>query len=274
MKVVFFGNTKYSLIGAEIIHKELGLSYIATIPASPLQLFAANQQIPLLNPKRLDKSVVEHIRSIKPDFVIVEDYGLILPNELLKIPKYDSLNIHHSLLPKYRGPSPAPSAILAGEKISGVSIIHMTDKVDAGDIYAQKDYVLSPTETTDSLLKALNLLGGKLLVEVIKSIIEKKAKPQKQDEKKATYTTYMKKPDGFIDPLNPPSKEKIDRMIRAYFPWPGVWFKTKIGGQNRIVKLLPEQKIQVEGKKPMSYKDFVNGYSEGKKILEQLGQLD
>lgn len=271
MKVVFFGNSKYSLIGAEIINKELGISHIITIPGSPLQQFAINQQIPFLTPKRLDKSIIEYIRAIKPDFVIVEDYGIILPNELLKVPKYDSLNIHHSLLPKYRGPSPAPSAIIAGEKVSGVSIIHMTDKVDAGDIYAQKDYVLSSDETTDSLLKALNLLGGKLIAEVIKSIIEKKARSQTQDDLKATYTTYMKKPDGFIDLLSPPSKQTLDRMVRAYYPWPGVWFKTKLGEQNRIVKLLPGQKIQVEGKKPMNYKDFVNGYKEGGAILSTLG---
>ncbi len=274
MKVVFFGNTKYSLIGAEIIHNELGLSYIVTIPASPLQLFAVNQQIPFLTLEKLDKSTTKHIISLKPDFLIVEDYGLILSNELLKVPKYDSLNIHHSLLPKYRGPSPAPSTILAGEKVSGVSIIHMTDKVDAGDVYAQKEYVLNPNETTDSLLKTLNLLGGKLVVEVIKNIVKQKANPKKQNEQEATYTKYMKKSDGFIDLNNPPSPDKLDKMIRAYHPWPGVWTKADLGGKVLILKLLPNQIIQIEGKKPMQYKDFINGYKEGKNLLVKLDQLD
>ncbi len=270
MKIVFFGNTKYSLIGAKIIHNELGLSYIVTIPASPLQLFATNQQIPFLTLEKLGKSITKHIISLKPDFFIVEDYGLILPNELLKIPKYDSLNIHHSLLPKYRGPSPAPFAILAGEKVSGVSIIHMTDKVDAGDIYAQKEYALNFNETTDSLLNTLNLLGGKLVVEVIKDIVKQKANPKKQNEQEATYTKYMQKSDGFIDFLNPPSRQKLDLMIRAYSPWPGVWTKFRIHNSELRIIFLPENKIQVEGKKPMAHKDFINGYPEGRKLLEKL----
>lgn len=270
MKIVFFGNTKYSLIGAKIIHNELGLSYIVTIPASPLQLFATNQQIPFLTLEKLGKSITKHIISLKPDFFIVEDYGLILPNELLKIPKYDSLNIHHSLLPKYRGPSPAPFAILAGEKVSGVSIIHMTGKVDAGDIYAQKEYALNFNETTDSLLNTLNLLGGKLVVEVIKDIVKQKANPKKQNEQEATYTKYMQKSDGFIDFLNPPSRQKLDLMIRAYSPWPGVWTKFRIHNSELRIIFLPENKIQVEGKKPMAHKDFINGYPEGRKLLEKL----
>lgn len=261
MKIVFFGNTKYSLIGAKIIHKKLELSFIVTIKNSPVEKFAVEQKIPFLAVDKLDKTIIQQIKSLNPDFLVVEDYGLILPTQLLAVPKFASINIHHSLLPKYRGPSPAPSAILADEKKSGVTIIHMSDKVDAGDIYDQTEYILKPGETTDSLLTELNLLGGQLAITTIKNILKGNVKHAKQNEKEATHTGYMKKSDGFVDLGNPPDKDELDRMIRAYYPWPGVWTKTNVNANTeKIVKFLPNNQIQVEGKKEMSYKDFLNGY--------------
>lgn len=280
MKIIFFGNTKYSLIGAKIIQEKFGLSYIITIPdredkrgrlnPSPLKTFALEQNIPVLTVNKLDEETINQLASLQPDFLIVEDYGLILPQKLLDLPKYDSLNIHHSLLPKYRGPAPAPFALLAGEKISGVSIIHMTNKVDAGDIYAQKEYVLNPEETTDSLLTRLNTLGGELVVQVIDDIIHGEATRSPQNEQEATATHYMKKADGYIDTENPPGKEQLDRMIRAYFPWPTVWTRLTINELEKIVKFLPEKMIQVEGKKAVTMKDFLNGYPELKTVIETL----
>jgi methionyl-tRNA formyltransferase len=275
MKIVFFGNTKHSLIGARIIHQALGISLVVTIPGSPLEKFAGEEEIPCLTVTKLTEEVIEKIAAIEPDFLVVEDYGLILPIKLLEIPKYASLNIHHSLLPKYRGPAPAPAAILAGDKISGVSVIKMSAKVDAGDVFAQKEYVLKPDETTDSLLNELNLLGGELVVSVIKDIVEDKAVETVQDESSSTVTKYMQKSDGFInlstlDIRN--SKLEIERMVRAYFPWPGVWSKAILNGnEQRIVKFLPNKMIQVEGKREMSYKDFLNGYPQAdKKLVEFL----
>ncbi len=274
LKIVFLGNTKYSLIGAKVIHSKHELSFIVTIKNSPVEKFAVEQKIPFLAVDKLDKTVVQQIKSLNPDFFVVEDYGLILPRELLVVPKFASINIHHSLLPKYRGPSPAPSAILIGEKKSGVTIIHMSDEVDAGDIYAQEEYILKPDETTDSLLTKLNMLGAQLAVSTIKNISNGNTKRVKQNEKEATYTSYMKKSDGFIDASNPPSKEKLDRMVRAYYPWPGVYTKYQISNiKYQIIKLLPNQKIQVEGKKPMSYKDFINGYEKGAEFLRKLHLL-
>ena len=273
MKIVFLGNTKHSLIGAKIIHKKLGFSLIVTIPNSPLEKFANEEKIPYLLVTKLNDEAIEKIAAIEPDFLVVEDYGLILPTKLLEIPKYASLNIHHSLLPKYRGSSPAPTAILAGEKVTGVSIIKMSAKVDAGDFFAQKEYVLKEDETTDSLLNELNLLGGELAILVINDILQNKAKAIPQDESKAIFTKYMQKSDGFIDFNNLPTNEVFDRMTRAYFPWPGVWSKVVLnenGGQ-KIVKFSPNKMIQVEGKREMSYKDFLNGYpSADKKLVEFL----
>jgi methionyl-tRNA formyltransferase len=270
MKIVFFGNTKHSLIGARIIHKELGLSLVVTIPQSPLEKFAGEEKISCLMVTKLTDEAIEKIAAIEPDFLVVEDYGLILPEKLLTVPKHASLNIHHSLLPKYCGPAPAPAAILAGDKVSGVSIIKMSAKVDAGDIFAQVKYVLKSDETTDSLLNELNNLGGELAVSVINDILQGKAKATLQDENKATETKFIQKADGYIDLSNIKPAE-FDRKIRAYFPWPGVWSKVMINDKLLVIKFLPEKMVQVEGGKPMSYKDLLNGYPNAdKKLVEFL----
>jgi len=273
MKIVFFGNTKHSLIGAKIIQEELGLSVVVTIPQSPLEQFAGEEKIPCLTVTKLTDEVIEKIAAVEPDFLVVEDYGLILPEKLLNVPKYASLNIHHSLLPKYRGPAPAPAAILAGDKVTGVSIIEMSAKVDAGDIFSQAEYVLKTGETTDSLLNELNLLGGNLAVSVINDILQDNAKAVPQDESKATLTKYMQKTDGYID-ISDIKPDEIDRKIRAYFPWPGVWSKVMINDKLLVIKFLPEKKLQVEGGKPMSYKDFLNGYPNADKHLVEFLTLE
>lgn len=276
-RVVFFGNTKYSLIGLEILHRELGIFSVVTIDGNPTEKFARENSIPIITTKKLTEEVAGKLKKIGPDFFVVEDYGLILPLEVLNIPKILALNVHHSLLPKYRGASPAPSAILAGEKVTGVSIIRMTKDVDAGDILAQKEYSLSATDTTDSVLTILNKIGAELTIDVIRNFGKFQNKARKQDESKATFTKFMKKDDGKIDLSSPPPPEKLDRMVRAYFPWPGVWFvchserNEESHLEGKIIKLLPEQKIQVEGKSPMPYKDFINGYAEGSEILKKLG---
>lgn len=118
LKIVFLGNTKFSLIGAQIIHQKIGLSQIVTLPdrpdkkgnpaPNPLKTFAIENKIPYLLVDKITDEIVAQIEALNPDFLVVEDYGLILPPQLLTVPKYLSLNIHHSLLPKYRGTSPHP----------------------------------------------------------------------------------------------------------------------------------------------------------------------
>lgn len=260
LSIIFFGNTKYSEIGARIIHTSYPLSLIITkkLTFNPVKQMAEQSGIPVVETDQLDAAAIDQIKKTNPDFLVVEDFGLILPSKLLKIPKYASLNIHHSLLPKYRGPSPAPAAILSGEKISGVTVIKMTEEVDAGDILAQKEYQLSPEETTDSLLTKLNEVGAQLLVSVINQYLENSIRPIPQNPKKTTYTKHFTKEDGYFDINTPPSPEVLDRMIRAYYPWPGTW--TRWSG--KIVKFLPGEIMQMEGKKAIPLKDFLNGYSD------------
>lgn len=235
LKLVFFGNTKYSIIGLKIVYSIFPVSLVITIPDSPVKKLASELNIPTLETSKLDKEVINKIAKLKSDFLVVEDYGLILSKDLLTLPKYAPLNIHHSLLPKYRGPSPAPTAILNGDKISGVTIIQITDEVDSGDILAQQEYILTPKETRDTLLTKLNELGGQLILKVIKQYLEGSINPTPQDHSKATYTKHFVKEDGYFNINNPPQPEKLDREIRAYYPWPGVWTKWN----NKIIKFLP-----------------------------------
>ncbi len=264
MTIIFFGNTKYSLIGARIISTTYPLSLIVTISDSPVARWAKSLNIPFLETKKFDQEIFQKIASVKADFFIVEDYGLILPKAILDLPKYAPLNIHHSLLPKYRGPSPAPAAILNGDKISGVTIIRITQQVDAGDILAQREYKLSDRETTDSLLTELNDLGGKLVIQVIIQFLAGDIHPAPQHQLEAAYTKKLIKQDGYFDINNPPPDQKLDRMIRAYYPWPTAWTVWPFGSaqdkKGKIVKFLPNQMLQMEGKKPIPFRDFLNGY--------------
>ena len=292
MKIVFFGSSKYSTIVQMAIYDKFGLVLSVSAPdkpkgrqrkltPTPVKEFALKIKIDVIAPAKLDKAAIENIAKYKPDFLVVSDYGLILPPKLLKLPKYDALNVHHSLLPKYRGPTPAPSAILAGEKKSGVTIISMSEDVDAGDILSQKKYTLSADETADSLLTQLNRVGAQLIIKIIEDCLSGAIKKNKQDDSKATYTHRLKKKDGEIDPQNPPDSITLSRMIRAYYPWPGTWCRLTVHGRQFTVKFLPPTVlpshkptdpflIQPEGKKPMSIKEFLNGYPQIKDLIGKL----
>lgn len=281
MKIVFFGNSKYSVIVAQALNKKYRLSLVVTIPdklkgrqkqptPSPTKEFAQKHKIPVLISGNLDQKTLKEIAKLKPDFLLVADYGLILPKDLLSLPKFAPLNVHHSLLPKYRGPSPAPAAILNGETKSGVTIINMTEHVDAGDILAQKEYRLKDDETTDSLLTFLNAIGAKILIEVIENYLKGKVAGRKQNHSQATYTHRYKKQDGYIDPQNPPDRKTLDRMIRAFYPWPGVWCLLTVHGRLFTIKFLPRNLIQPEGKRPMTVTEFKNGYPD---LFKQISKL-
>lgn len=271
MNIVFFGSSKYSVIDERALHEKFGLSFVVTSSfPNPVKEYAEQNSIPCIATEKLTEEVIEQIARYQPDFLVVADFGLILPKKLLDLPKKAAINVHHSLLPKYRGVAPVPFAILAGEKTVGVTIILMTPNVDAGDMLAQTTYTLNATDTTDSVLTKLNELGSLLVVEALNDFDKTIATKKVQDETLATSTHMMSRQDGFIDVQNPPTPQKLDRMIRAYFPWPGVWFKASINNQEIRIKLLPGKMLQPEGKKPMSYKDFMNGYTEGKELLEKL----
>jgi methionyl-tRNA formyltransferase len=281
MNIIFLGNSKYSTIVETALQETFGLTCVVTIPdkpqgrkktltPSPVKTYAQQHTVPVILADKLTDDIIDQIEMYKPDFLVVADYGLILPKRLLALPKYAPINVHHSLLPKYRGPAPAPYAILAGEKESGVTIIEMTNKVDAGDILSQEKYVLRHDETTDSLLIALNTIGARIIIPVITAYINNDLHKKEQDHDHAVFTKYMTKDEAYVDSTTPPSPDSIDRMMRAYYPWPGVWTKLLINGKEKIVKLLPGKMLQVEGKKAVAIKDFLNGYPELKSQVEKL----
>lgn len=190
------------------------------------------------------------------DLAVVAAYGHILTKNELETPKYGCINVHPSLLPKYRGPSPVPTTILNGDKATGVTIIKMDEKMDHGPIIATKKISLTGQEIFPELINKLFQLGAELLVKIIPDFISGKIKPIRQNHAKASFCQLIKKQDGYFDIGNLPSPDKLDRMIRAYYPWPGVWTRWN----NKIVKFYPEGKIQMEGKKVMGLRDFLNGY--------------
>jgi methionyl-tRNA formyltransferase len=205
------------------------------------------------------------IKKIKPDLLIVANFGKIIPENILKFPGYGCLNVHPSLLPKYRGASPVQSAILNGDKETGVSIILMDEQIDHGPILTQKKTVIGPDETADQLCHRLALLGSELLIDVIPNWIRGEKQLIAQDEEKATYTRILTRKDGAIDWSKP--AQKIERQIRAFQPWPGTYtfyngkrlkiLKARLEKDKLIIK-----EVQPEGKKQMSFADFLLGHKD------------
>ncbi len=272
IKIVFFGTPAFgeiilkSMIGLSIFgeyeiplvvtraDKKVGRDKPLTM--SPVKKLAQTFNLPIETPQTLkgNQPLIENIAKLKPDLIVLASYGKIIPQEILSIPKFGSLNVHPSLLPKYRGASPIQTAIISGEKETGITIMLMNEKLDEGDILSQGLVPIDTTDTYFSLSKKLALAATKLLNQTTFAWVTKQIKVVTQDPKKATYTKLLKKDDGFVDWKKPP--ENLERMIRAYFPWPGVWSRYN----GKILKLLPERKVQLEGKSPVSLEDFKRGH--------------
>ena len=220
------------------------------------------------------KNNFELVSDIKTcDLIVVASYGKILSKEILESPKYGAINIHPSDLPKYRGPSPIQTQIIDGVRESAVTFIKMDEEVDHGPILEKISFEISDNDTFESAVAKAFEIGAGHTVDVIERYISNQIDVTIQDDSQATFTKILRKEDGFINLDNPPNPEVLERMIRAYFPWPGVWVKFKINSEEKVIKILPDKKIQVEGKNIVNYKDFVNGYENGGELLKKL-QLD
>ncbi|MBI2098436.1 MAG: methionyl-tRNA formyltransferase [Candidatus Wildermuthbacteria bacterium] len=200
------------------------------------------------------------------DLIVVGFYGNILPKEVLAKPKHGALNVHPSLLPKYRGPTPVLFTILNGDSETGVTIIKMDEEVDHGPILAQQKFFIGEKKfTKPELRQILWELGGDLLVETIPKWIGGEIQPQEQDHSKATYTKKLTREDGRID-WNRPA-EYIERQVRALTPWPGaftIWKGKRIKILNAHIeggKLVIDE-LQMEGKKPTTLREFLLGHKD------------
>lgn len=228
-----------------------------TVKSSPVALVAKKYGIPVLKPTKLDNDfITSHLAFLTCDLFIVASYGKIIPQALLDTPKLGSLNVHGSILPKYRGASPIQVAILNGEKETGITIMLMDQEMDHGPVLNTKKISISEQDTYLTLSNKMMQEAPPLLIETMVKFIQGEITPKPQNHSQATFTKIITKDDSYFDINTPPPPIQLDRMIRAYYPWPGVWTKW----QGKIIKFLPENKIQMEGKKVLSKKDFLNGY--------------
>lgn len=283
MKIIFFGSSEYCLPVLEILYKNFKVQAVVTSPvASSLpEKFALENGIPVFAPKDKNEllSMKNKITQLSPDLAIVADFGLIIPQEIFTLPKHKTLNIHFSKLPELRGPSPVQFTILLGEKSSWITVLIMDNKVDTGDIIWQKPFDFAQgkedkNETTESLYKKLFRVTAQSLPDVISLYLQGKLTPQKQDHSKATYTKLLTRNDGFVpfkDLTDVKKAVKIERMIRAFSPWPGVWTEIKLKTKNLRLKILKAHllpttyylqldTVQLEGKKPVSFSQFKSAY--------------
>lgn len=272
MKIVFFGTPDYVLPILKILNKDYEIAAVVTQPPkptgrkqflvySPVDTWAYKKDITILRDLDIGKFP-------EADLGICAAYGKIIPEQVIKSFKFGILNIHPSLLPKYRGASPIPAAILAGDKETGVTIVKMDEEMDHGPIVTQFKEDILIDDTTESLRARLFERSAKVLNQLIPAYVAGRIKPKKQDDTKATFTQILKKEDGFVD-LPKVKPEKAERFIRAMNPWPGAWSRVKIDAHILRVKLLKAHieenklvldEVQLEGKDPVSWKQFTEGY--------------
>lgn len=276
MKIVFFGTPQF-VAPCLLSLQEFQVVTVVTSPdvlrnnkapiPSPVKKKAQELQIPVLTPMRLDQDFAKKISLLEPDFLLVASYGKIIPGDILQIPRKEAINIHPSLLPKYRGPSPLQAAILNGEKTTGISILQMDTQVDHGPLFYQEKVSVDPSDTFLSLADKTFKKASEILPDVLTQIAKGQVRILPQDHQKATFTRMFRKTDGYFEISNPPPPAQLDRMIRAFYPWPTVW--TYLPGQ-KLLKILPGPRFQMEGKKPLSLPDFFNGYPQYQNISANL----
>lgn len=240
--------------------KPQGRKMVMTPP--PVKTWASENNIPYIQPEELSEEIFKN----SYDLFIFVAYGKIVREEILKIPKLGSINIHYSLLPKYRGASPVESAILNGDTETGVTIQQMEFKMDSGPILATETLAIERDEKAPELRSRLIKIGGELLVKTLPELIGGKITPKPQDESLSTFTKKIKKEDGLIDLEGDENVILLYNKFRAYATWPRTFFfkdgkrviitdATTENGKFVIKKVLPE------GKKEVSYENFLKNNS-------------
>ncbi len=280
-KIVFFGSGWYTIPVMKRLVSH-GLDLVITTEKNPDSLFlkfCKENNIKTISVSNSRDLINQEQVISSHQIAVLASFGAIIPASIIENLPLGILNIHPSLLPKYKGPSPIQYAILNGESITGVTIIKLDDKVDHGPIVAKQPYNLNGNETSEELLSILFEIGSELVEQLILKLNKNETITETpQDHNNETWSSKLSKEDGYIDLKSPEFnvtnlKFKIDNMIRGYYPWPGVWMEWESeDGEFKVVKLLPEKRIQVAGKRPMSYKDFLNGYGDkGRLLLSKLG---
>ena len=302
LRVIFMGTSAFaeeilaSLIAAgyPIISaytqapKKVGRSH--KLQKSRVHFLSEKNKIEVFTPYKFDEVVIQEIKKQNPDLIIVAAYGKILPEAVLKIPRFGCLNVHASLLPKFRGPSPIQNVILAGEKETGITLIQMDKGVDTGEIISQQKTKIEKKETAAKLSERLAKIGSQLLMDTLPKWVSGKLKSKPQNNSLATLCQLIEREDGHIF-WNEDAKI-IFNKFRALQPWPGIFTFWKKNGQLLRLKLtditlstkkenqglmgeiiqlsgqilvrtgngyIQLKKVQLEGKPEMAIQDFING---------------
>lgn len=247
-RVIFTGTPEFAVPFAEAIFADPNYEIVGVITQPdrptgrkqlltppPVKVWAVEKNIPIFQPEKLrnNNEVIEKIKELKPDYLVVVAFGLLIPTEILNIPTHSAINVHPSLLPRHRGASPIQSAILAGDETTGVSIMLLDEQMDHGPVLAQKEISLTGTETAESLQKICIDIGAPLLIETMGGYAAGEIQPQAQNDDLATYCKMITRDEARIDWKK--SATEIDRQIRAYHPWPVAW--TTIDGKR--LKVFP-----------------------------------
>src|SRR6266496_6360608 len=254
------------------------------IEPTPMKKTVTTANVPVLQPPRIkDPQAIEEIRALTPDVIVVMAYGQILPRDVLEIPKIASLNLHASLLPRWRGAAPIQAAIAAGDRETGITVMYIDEGLDTGDILLQRTIDILTADTGGSLHDRLAKIAPEALLESLELLAKESAPRIPQDNTLATYASKLKREDGKIDWTNP--ADAIERKIRAFDPWPGAFMK--FDGRNLKVfsaailalrgtpgEILQSEKelviaagegalslgeVQLEGKRRMTAAEFLRG---------------
>jgi methionyl-tRNA formyltransferase len=299
LKIIFFGTPEFAVPFLDILIKSFDVLGVITQPdrpsgrkqtmtPPPVKILALKNNIKVFQPETIknNSEITRGIEKLKPDLAVVVAYGEMIPNDILNIPKFKTINVHPSLLPKYRGASPVQSAILNGDKKTGVSIMLLDDKMDHGPILAQTEVLLKGDETNESLHNTLANTGKDFLLEVIEKYTKGELNPCDQKHERATYCKEIEKSNAKINWNE--TAEIIERKIRAFYPWPIAWttfdgkrvklfspteIKQASTGASKTItekdslligckdKFLQINKLQLEGKNQVTAKEFISSYS-------------
>ena len=298
MRIIFFGTSNVALPVLELLYRHHDIAAVVTSPdaasgrkqelaESPVSVLAKEMDLKIFKPETVKNNpdFINQLRGLKADVFIVVSYGKILPKELIEMPEYKTLNVHFSLLPKYRGASPIQYALLNGETQTGTSIFVLDEKMDTGPMVVQKTVPIDLDDNFITLSQKLAYVSAKLLLDALPKYVSGEMVPLPQNDSLASYTKIIAKNDGQVDWQQP--ADKIHNQFRAFYPWPGIWTLWKgkkikildcetadigesLGKQPGLVEVgglvacqgagLKLKIIQLEGKNAVSFKDFLNGY--------------
>lgn len=296
-RIIFMGSPDFAALALKHLAQDFNVIGVVTQPdrragrgkkivSPPVKIVADELDIPTLQPRRVrDAESMDALRRFAPDLIVVAAYGQILRPELLDLPPLGCINIHGSLLPRWRGAAPIQAAILAGDAETGITIMQMDAGIDTGDMLAKRALPITNDDTAGTLFDKLAPLGAELLVETLPKYLSGEITPQPQPTEGATYAKMLKKTDGELD-FNKTAVE-LERQIRAFAPWPGTFFewngkplkvhrahvdtghpnpgsgtKLRLAGVPAVGTgdgVLVLDQIQPAGKKPMDGKSFLAG---------------